>query len=339
MSRVRAIAIRLLVQLALVGAGAAARAEAPSVVASIAPLHGIVAAVMDGRGEPARLVDPHMSPHAYQLRPSDARLLAGADLVVRIGPAFDGFLDDVRERLAPDARVLTVLDLPLPVRLRYGTEPDEGEGPAREAGSGAHEHDHGHDHGGVDPHVWLEPANAVAIAEAVAATLAELDPEQAAQYRANATAFARRVERLRRELAARLEPLRGRGFAAAHEAFRYFARAFGLDFVGAFAVDPEVPAGAARLSRLRREALAGRVACLATEPQFAPRALLRLAEETGLPVVELDPLGAGLPPGPGFYEALLRRDAEALTACLGRRRSLRGGRPRSRRVPRRTGRP
>ena len=58
----------------------------PKVVASIAPVHSLVASIMKDVGTPALLVSANASPHAYSLRPSEARLLADADVIFRVGP-------------------------------------------------------------------------------------------------------------------------------------------------------------------------------------------------------------------------------------------------------------
>ncbi|GBD44129.1 High-affinity zinc uptake system protein ZnuA [bacterium HR40] len=295
----------------LILATRATPAAEPEVVVTIAPLHSLVAAVAEGGLVPRLLLDPGTSPHSHQLRPSEARLLRQADMIVRVGPSFESFLEHVRET-APKARVVDVLALPLPVLLSYGEGPQSGDD------------DHGHDaahEAGLDPHVWLEPANAAAIARAVAEELARLDAPRARLYRHNAETVATELEELARELRVRLAPWRERGFASAHDAFRYFAHAFGLRQAGAFAIDPELPAGAARQAELRRRVASGEIACLAVEPQFAPRAIRELAAQTGVAVAVLDPLGTGLPPGPDLYPALMRRNAEALVDCFSKGRS------------------
>lgn len=297
----------LLLVCAFLLAAAAATAAQPAVVATIAPLHGLVAAVMGEAGHPVLLLDPRSSPHSHHLRPSEAQLLRSAELIVWIGPSFETFLEPALEGLPPQTRVFSALDRPLPVLLPYA-EPPGGE-------ESEHEHGHGHE-GSIDPHIWLEPANAAAIALALADELAMLDPSRARVYRANAEALADRLRGLQAELEAKLAPVRGRGFVTAHEAFRYFAHAFGLRFEGAFALDPEVPAGAARQAELIRQVQAGSIACLVVEPQFEPRVVTRLARETGVPVAVLDPLGADLPPGPDLYPRLLERNVDALARCL-----------------------
>ncbi|MEO1192517.1 MAG: zinc ABC transporter substrate-binding protein [Pseudomonadota bacterium] len=116
-----------------------AKAEAPEVVVSIKPLHGLTAAIMEGAGTPTLMLDGVASPHGYRMRPSDAQNLQSADLVVWVGPSLETFLIEPLETLSPDAAKVTALDLPGLKRL-----------PTREGGVWAahdHDHGHGHDHG------------------------------------------------------------------------------------------------------------------------------------------------------------------------------------------------
>ncbi len=87
-------------------------AEVPNVVVDFAPVHSIVAQLMGGIGEPALLLPPGQSAHDYAMRPSDARTLSEADIVIWMGPSLTPWLEDPIETLAPDAEVITLLDLP-----------------------------------------------------------------------------------------------------------------------------------------------------------------------------------------------------------------------------------
>ena len=123
-----------------------ALAEPPRVVADIAPVHSIAAAVMEGVATPSLIVPPTASPHGYSLRPSEARALDRADMVVWVGPALAPWLDGPVDALAGEAKVLTLLDVPGTNLL------DLREGAAFEAGHEGHDHrahdhgDHEHDH-------------------------------------------------------------------------------------------------------------------------------------------------------------------------------------------------
>jgi len=113
----------------------AAHADTPRVVADIAPVQSLVARVMDGAGAPELLIRPDASPHAYAMRPSEARALEQADLVVWMGPGLTPWMTDAIQTLAGDAAHLTLLTAPETLVLPGRIDP-------RFAA-----HDHGHDHG------------------------------------------------------------------------------------------------------------------------------------------------------------------------------------------------
>ncbi|MEM6759105.1 MAG: zinc ABC transporter substrate-binding protein [Pseudomonadota bacterium] len=118
-------------------------ADAPKVAVDIAPVHSIVAAVMEGVGTPDLIVAPGASPHGYQMRPSEARALDQADVVVWIGEGLTPWLDGPIDALSEDATVLTLLSA-------EGTETRPfREGATFEAGHEGHDHgdhdDHGHE--------------------------------------------------------------------------------------------------------------------------------------------------------------------------------------------------
>lgn len=293
--------------LALLPALAAAADPPPRIVVSLAPLHALVAGVVGDTGTPVHLLlRGGVSPHTFSLAPSDARALAAADLVVAADPALEGFLQRPLASLAADAAVvwLTGVDGVRPVRTRAGGAWDE-------------EPHHGHDeHATIDTHAWLDPHNAIALTRALAERLAALDPARADRYRANAAQRIVALAALDGELARQLAPVRGRPYLVFHDAYHYLEARYGLSPVGAVAVDPGRPPGARRLAAIHDRVEATGARCLFAEPQFEPRLVRVIAQATGIRTATLDPLGAGLEPGPDLYERLMRKLAADLVACL-----------------------
>ena len=304
--------------LALAAALAATPAlAAPRVVASIQPVHALVAGVMQGVAEPRLLVPAGRSPHGYQLRPSEAEALRDADLVVWVGEALETFLVEPVEALAGSGKVLELMDAPGMALLdsREGGAWDAHEDHDGHAGG----HDHGHGHDAFDPHIWLSAANARAIVGAAATALAEADPPNAAAYAANAARLDTQIDGLETELAAQLAPVRAKPFIVLHDAFQYFDRAFDLAGVGSITVNPDRPPSAKRLRELRQKIAAGDAVCVFAEPQTSDRLVASIVEGTGARTGMLDAEGsAGLPPGAEGYFALMRRNARALADCLSR---------------------
>lgn len=305
---------RFILSLIVTAAALTARpAAALEVVASIKPLHSLVAAVMAGTGAPALLLDGAASPHAYALRPSDAKALSAAQVVFLVGGGLETFLDKPLRSLGKGTAVVRMADLPGLTRL----PPREG-GVWEEDGKHGHGHAHAHAHhkDAVDSHMWLDPLNAKVFVRAAADTLAARDPANAAAYAANAERTVAALESLDAEIGMTLRPLRGIPYLVFHDAYQYFEHRYAMTPAGAVSIDPERQPGARRLQQLRQRIREGGAACIFREPQFSPKLVEMLVEGLTARQGVLDPLGAALPAGPDMYPALLRGLAQGLRDCL-----------------------
>jgi zinc transport system substrate-binding protein len=305
------LAIALLLFLLCTGLRPAA-GDSPRVVASIKPVHSLVAGVMAGVGAPALLVPGNASPHVYSLKPSDAKRLDGAKLVFWVGPIYETFLSKPLAAVATKARVVTLAETPGVTVL-----------PAREGGvwgshakAHAHQHKAGDAHADDDGHLWLDPANGKAIVAAAATELARADPANAARYEANAARLSQELDALDGRLAAILAPAAGRPYIVFHDAYQYLERRYGLAGAGSITVSPEQKPGARRVKEIRdRIARAGAV-CVFTEPQFEPALARSIAVDTDVRSGVLDPLGAAVPEGPDLYSKMMEALATSLASCL-----------------------
>ena len=184
----------------------------------------------------------------------------------------------------------------------------------------AHTGDHGHMHaaGSADPHLWLDPRNAAAMAAAMADVLADLDAENADLYRANAQAFGADTDAFISQWDAELAPLSGRPFIVFHDAFQYFERRFDLSATAAIHATDAASPGAARLSALRDLVEETGVRCAFTEPQLNDGLIETLKEGHDIRTAVLDPLGAEVPLGPEHYLVTMANLAGAIRDCLNR---------------------
>ncbi len=271
-------------------------------LASISPLSLIAQAVLASDDQLQTLLPSQGSPHDYALKVSDMRRLQGADLVLWTGPELERFLS---KPLARSSQALAVLELG---DLHW---PDEhGEQPGEHAESaGSHEH---HSHGGRDPHVWLNPQNAIVIAEALVARLSQLRPAQAPAYRARLRQARQRWQDLDRQLSAQLVPLQGAGFGVYHRGYDHWVERYSLSQLSAVTVSPERRPGARHLYQLRQRLVDAR--CLFTEPYYDMRLAEELATELNLRLALLDPLASR---GVSSYEQLLSDLADGMSSCLG----------------------
>ena len=292
------------------------RAQDLTVVASIKPIHSLVAGVMGETGKPVLLLKGAASPHTYQMRPSEARTLNRAKLIVWIGENMETFLHRAIEHLGSGANVVTVHEAAR-IRLLKNREGGIWEEDHHDEPHVDEHEDHGHEHGEYNMHLWLEPENARRIVDVVADALVRVDPGRAEDYRANAAAMRKRIGTLDSSLRARLAPVRGRAFVVFHDAYQYFERAYGLDSKGAVAVDPLRAPGAKRLVELRAALAEHDIRCVFTEPQFEPDLVHTLVEGTDVRTAALDPIGVGTTPGPDAWFEVMRDLGDTIARCLG----------------------
>ena len=293
------------------------------VVASIKPVHSLVASVMQGVSKPSLLVKGAGSPHTYSLKPSQAKELQAADIVFWMSHDLEAFLENSIESIAKNAKAVSLMDSHGLIKLNF-----------REGGAfDAHDHghddhgddkhdDHGHDkhdehgHDEVNPHVWLDPQNAKSLVHEIEEHLAKIDPSNAAKYEANAKAVMKKLDALTKEIEADLKPIRERGYVVFHDAYQYFEKRFGVSAVGSITVSPEVLPGAERVSELRDKVKSLNASCVFSEPQFEPKLVKTITENTDTGTGVLDPLGTNIKDGPELYFTLIRNMAKSLKDCL-----------------------
>lgn len=292
-----------------------------NVVATIKPIHSLVAQVMGDVGTPRLLVGGTASPHTYSMKPSDARALNAARVVFRVSEEIEPFTRKIAASLPKSVAVVTLADAP---GLKLLDRRSGGTFEAHDHGHAGHDHGkhdhskHNHDdHGSVrDGHVWLDPQNATAMVREIARALSEAAPQHAAVFKANADTTIAGIDALTREIEADLAPVKGKPFVVFHDAYQYFEQRFGLAAAGAITVSPEVQPSAKRLSEIRGKISSLGVACVFAEPQFKSKLVAAVIEGTGAKAGTLDPEGASVEPGVNAYAVLMRNLAQGLRSCL-----------------------
>lgn len=294
----------------------------PKVIASVVPVHGIVSAVMGDTGTPELLLAGSLSEHRATFTPQQVADLGKADLVFIVGRGLEAKLSQMSgteavngKRFVELARAPGITTYPIREGGTWEAHDHEHE----------HDHDHGHDHAheetpdGVlteDPHIWLDPDNAKAMAAEVAAELSRADPANAATYTANAAAFSGSLDALSATLATELAPVKDMPFIVFHDAFQYFEKRFGLAGAGSISDVSAAAPSAKRLREVRAKIKSAKAACVFREPQYDGKVVAAVIEGTDAREGVLDPLGAGLAPGPGAYQQILGDLARSFRTCL-----------------------
>lgn len=240
--------------------------------------------------------------HDYQLQTSDMKKLAEADAFLINGAGMESYLANVMEAFPS----LPVVDASTGIELLCSDESD-------------HDEHEDHDHGKYNAHVWLDAGNAQIMVSNLAKGLMAACPDAAQAIAANRDAYLARLNALDEEITAALADLPYRDIITFHEAFPYFAKAYGLNVAAVVNREPGdalSPAALAALVKLVKELGAPP---LFTEPQYEDMAAQTLARETGAKVYTLDPMVTGPETDVPltYYEDVMRANVQVLLTALG----------------------
>ena len=304
-----------------------AQSSKPTIVTSIHPLYALAQEVAGDNAEVVRLLPPGASPHTFDPTPQDVAQLSEADLIVLNG-GLDEWVLDLVDASGTNAAVLEVLsDLefdPITGEEHDAHEGEEGHGEEEhsedehsedEQGEETEEAADDHDHSGVNPHVWLDPTLMADAVPLIAERLAEIDPENAAAYRANGEALIAELGALDAELREVLASVQGAAFVPFHDAWPYFARHYGLDLVVEIEPSPGREPSPAYIAEALGLIERSGAKAVFSEVQLPARPAEVVAESAGLPLYLLDPLGGA--EETGTYAELMRYNVNTVAEALG----------------------
>lgn len=283
-------------------------ASAETVVTSFYPIYLFAANLLDGAEGVTltSLAEPGAGClHDYQLQTGDMKELAKADAFLINGAGMEGYLEGVFEAFP----ALTVVDASTGVELL-------------EDCSDGHDHDHddhGHDHA-YNAHIWLDASNAVIMVNNLAEGLIAALPAQADVIAANRDAYIARLTVLDAEIESALAAVPSKDIITFHEAFPYFANAYGLNVAAVVNRDPDDALSPRALAELCKLVQSLGVPPLFTEPQYEDKAAQTIARETGAAIHTLDPIVTG-PENDvplTYYEDVMRQNLTVLLDALGK---------------------
>ena len=245
---------------------AMAQATPLPVVATFSILGDIVRQVGGDHVAVTNLVGPDGDAHSYAPTPADARALAGAKVVVVNGLGFEGWMSRLVRSSGTKASLVTASTGVTPMKAQ-----------------GGHAHSHGHAHEANDPHAWQDVANVRLYVKTIAAGLSQADASRSEAFARNAAAFDATLEALDKEIRSAIGaiPREKRRLLTTHDAFRYFAKAYEVDFLAVRGVSSEAEPSAREIAALVRQIRQGKVTALFMENISDPRSIQRIAAETG----------------------------------------------------------
>ena len=284
------------------------------VAATISVLQDLVEQVGGDRVEAFSIVPVGGSPETYGPSPRDAGRISESQVVFENGLGLDAWVEDLVESAGNEEQ--TVVELSEGLATIEGGEHEEGEQGAEEP---EEEGEHAHEHAEGNPHLWLDVTNAEHYVERIHDTLAEVDPEGAEEYEANAGEYLAELEELDGYIRERAEgiPEERRKLVTFHDAFPYFAEAYGFELVGVVLENPEAEPGSREVAEVVLAIEEEGVPVVFTEPQFNAGLANTVAQEAGVEVRELYTDTLVDDEAGNTYEAMMRTNIDRISEALG----------------------
>ncbi len=286
----------------------AARAQEPiPVVASFSILGDLVKQVGGERVAVTTLVGPDGDAHVYSPTPADAKTMAAAKLIVVNGLKFEGWMTRLIRSSGAKATIATATTGIVPLQA--------------EADDHGHGKKHGHSHAGeADPHAWQSVANAKVYVANIRDALSAADPAGKTAYEANAAAYLGKLDEVDAEIRAAVSriPADRRKAITSHDAFGYFAKAYGVAFIAPQGVSTEAEASARDVGRIIRQIKAQKIPAVFLENVTNPRLIEQIVRETGAKVggrLFSDALSAASGPA-GTYIAMMKHNISQIEKAL-----------------------
>ena len=274
------------------------------VVASFSIIADFVREIGGERVSVTALVGPDSDAHVYEPTPADVKKVTAAGVIVVNGLGLEGWLNRLLE--ASGARAPVV----------------EASADITALPSGEQEGSDDHDHGALDPHAFQSISNAMIYVGNIAVALCRAAPKDCAAFKANAQAYTAKLRALDEEVRTSVEkvPADKRRIITSHDAFGYFAHAYGIDFLAPEGVSTDAEASAADVAKLIQQIRRQKASALFVENISDTRLIEQIARETGFKVSGVlysDALSGERGPAPSYID-MMRHNVRIITAAINR---------------------
>jgi zinc transport system substrate-binding protein len=261
------------------------------VAATIFPLADIIKNIGSDKVTVITIMPPGASPHTFEVSPKTVESAMGSGIFFKIGAGLDDWVEGVTGAMEKKPEIVDISKF---VKLRK--LPD----------------------GTTDPHYWLSPENGMVIAKVIAESLSTIDPSGKELYSKNLAGYLKLLSNANEELKKMFVNLRDKKFVTFHEAWFYFAAAYGLDVVAAFEPFPgkePTPDFIVRFTKIIKE---NNIKVLFTEPQFSADVVRQLAKDIGIKLEVLDPIG-GTSAQTDSYISMIKTNADIIYNTLSKK--------------------
>jgi zinc transport system substrate-binding protein len=270
------------------------------VVTSFFPIYDFTKNVAKDRVELDILFS--QTPEVSSFSPNDIQKINNADILIKNGAGLEPVLDDLVK--SSDNKNIIVVDTSRGVGLLKPVESIELE-----------EHEGEEDHGDQDPHIWLNPQNAIIQVQNIRDALAANDPQNADFYMSNAKAYISSLRKLDEDIKKEVDAFSRKNFVAFHSAFQYFAKRYGLNQAATIEEFPGKEPSPRYIAGVIQTIRDLGVTAIFSEPQFSPKIVDVIANDLGIKVRILDPVETG-DLASDSYISIMRKNLETLKEVI-----------------------
>lgn len=271
--------------------------KTPDIVVSIKPIYALVAMITHDVTQPKLLLSNAVDPHHFNLRPSQRKLIANAELLVWIGPELEASLKKVVS--TSNVNQLQLLQTNLPIQ--------------HTARNFSHKHVHNADH--IDPHIWLSPDNAAHILTSITQSLSSIDNKHSETYQNNLSDALMQINILKNELKSDTV-FNNKAYIAHHDSYQYFEKTFGLTLAGAITDSNTHSSGTTHLIKLNHLTESQLANCIIYETQQPPKITGNLIKPGITRMQRIDPFGSQFSVNAQLWLNIMRHTATAFKQCL-----------------------
>lgn len=285
--------IAVILSLCLLTTASPSYAGRIKVIAGIAPLADFVRQVGGDRVDVKLLLPPGASPHVFEPTPKAVKDVSVANVFVKIGAGLEFWAEKIIQ--SSGNKKLIIVDSSSGIQL-------------------IKHHDEAHGLSVADPHIWLDPVIAISIVAKIEKALSEADPQGAAVYEKNASAYKEKLSLLDRDIAGRVKTFRIKEYVTFHPAWNYFSQRYGLRVSGVIEEAPGKEPGPKHIAKIIKDIKRTGSNIIFVEPQFNPKIGEVIAKEAGAKVLYLDPIGGQK--GRETYIEMMRYNINAIERAM-----------------------
>ena len=256
------------------------------VVTTLFPLYDFARTIAGGKAQVTMLLPPGVEPHTFEPKPEDMIRISRAGLFVYTSRYMEPWAEKIVTGI--DSKTLRVVNAGERVSYRAGVREDEHDHGQKGGGAGGHDHENDHGQKGMDPHIWLDFANAALMVDTILDGFIAADPGNGGVYRQNATTLKTRLVALDERYRKKLSSCTTRKLLhGGHYTFGYLARRYDLEYHALSGISSDSEPSAERMVALVREIRSSGAKYLFAEELLSPRLTETLAQEADVGVLML----------------------------------------------------